>query len=159
MKKVEIQELIGSLRKKTEDTLHIDRLKAVGNAAAVGMSDIRDLAVWDAENGVRFKDSAEIPDHAALAIMSIKQVEKVLQDDRDTGDTILQRTMEIKLHPKVAGLDRLSKLLGWDAVPQSGLEQGDEDDSPTVGAVVMPPVLTEEEAKKQMTVIDQEVSE
>lgn len=87
----------------------VDRL--IEELAPVAFSRLTDVVSWDS-NGVTVKASEELGDSALASIKSVRFQETATEH----GTT---RTIEVKMHDKLAALEKLAKHLGfYDAKPQ-----------------------------------------
>jgi hypothetical protein len=87
----------------------VDAEKVIAEIATIAFADIRDVATWT-ESGVLFVPSGELEDHEAKAIASVKSRRRVHRD-KEGGETEVTE-LEVKLHPKLDALEKLSKHLG-----------------------------------------------
>ncbi len=74
-------------------------------------SDMRDVAEWNAETGMRVKDSTTIPEAAARAIQKVTsrtRTRVVQQDGQSYPETVVET--EVALHPKYQALDLLARM-------------------------------------------------
>jgi phage terminase small subunit len=98
------------LRREQSARLEIDADRVVLEAARLAFSDIRDTMTWT-DRGMVLKDSEELTDDAARAIMSYKEKRRVIAG-RNGADDILDIEREVKFHPKLPAIELLAKHLG-----------------------------------------------
>lgn len=89
-----IKQLQAELQRRSD----ISKDEAVRELTNIVRARITDILTIKGDK-VELKDLDSLPDHIVCAIQSIKR----------TGDTI-----EVKLYDKIAAIDRLSRMLGWD---------------------------------------------
>lgn len=107
LSKAMVQARITSLRKKTEEKLHVSRERVVLEAQRLAFSSVRDFVVQKKPGAnPQFKNLNDIPPWAAAAISEI-------QIERDGS-------VKFRLYPKVPAIELLAKLMGY----MSGLEEG-----------------------------------
>lgn len=84
--------------------------RVVQEAGRLAFSDLREIAEWDREFGIRFKASTEISDDAARAIQSVKsRTTRRVTEDEGEFETV---ELEVKLYPKDPSLTLLARHLG-----------------------------------------------
>lgn len=107
------------LRIKHEMTLDV----AIMQLGRIGTASIAHYLKRDAatgkvetdENGIVAFDFTATQNEQFDAVASIKITERVLRTnvrDEETTETVAQRTVELKMHDKVAALDKLVRILG-----------------------------------------------
>lgn len=109
MKVAKVREYLEMRRQQLREKTDVTSQRVIQEIARVGFSDIRDFAKWD-ENGVIFIPSTSLTAEQAAAVQSIKSKTKTYTDE--DGNETKTVEQEIKLHPKMDGLEKLSKHLG-----------------------------------------------
>jgi len=104
-----VQEYLEERRAEIRERTNVDAEKVIAEIATIAFADIRDVATWT-ESGVLFVPSGELEDHEAKAIASVKSRRRVHRD-KEGGETEVTE-LEVKLHPKLDALEKLSKHLG-----------------------------------------------
>lgn len=107
LSKAMVQTRIASLRKKTEEKLHVSRERVVLEAQRLAFSSVRDF-VLQKKPGVnpQFKNLKDIPPWAAAAISEIR-IEK-------------DGSVKFRLYPKTPAIELLAKLMGYMSGPEEG---------------------------------------
>jgi hypothetical protein len=116
---VRVKELQADLQRRSDITKDeaIDILKNIARANVVDM-----LQIKRGKNYVIFliKDLSKLPLSFQLAIQSVKSTDK---------------GFEVKMYSKIDALDRLSKMMGWDAPVKSEVNIDGEDKSITIQVI------------------------
>lgn len=94
-----VQQMVTRLQEKTRKRVEITKQEIIEELGAIAFADIRDYLWFDGFT-VRFKPFSELTDRQSKAIESVKQ----------TKDGI-----ELKLHGKSWSIERVCRLLGYDA--------------------------------------------
>lgn len=116
---VRVKEMQADLQRRSDITKDeaIDILKNIARANVVDM-----LQIKRGKNYVIFliKDLSKLPLSFQLAIQSVKSTDK---------------GFEVKMYSKIDALDRLSKMMGWDAPVKSEVNIDGEDKSITIQVI------------------------
>jgi len=91
--------------------LQIKQEDIVREAARLAFSDIRNVAEFGADIGVRFLDSIELSDDAARSISEITSAVTYRPGKKDEGVMVEKR--RVKMYDKIAALNLLAKILGY----------------------------------------------
>lgn len=106
----QIQAIIAQKRADLSTNTGVTVQRVVQEAARLGFSDMREVAEWSHDHGVRFKASDELSDDAARSIMSVKsKTTRRTDEDENEFETV---ELEVKLYPKEPALTLLAKHLG-----------------------------------------------
>ena len=111
--KINISEAIDAARAKHANKAEITLQNVLREYASVGFSSISDYLDFDG-SGVFLKDSKTLSKKLLAAVSEVSQVET------KTGTTI-----KFKLHNKIASLDSICKVLGFNA-PEKGSSNSEE---------------------------------
>lgn len=109
--KLDIKQAIAERMATMQQESRLTASDVVEELRRIGFSDITKIVKW-AGNVVTVKDSAKIPPESRVCISEITQTETA------TGSTL-----KIKLHNKIAALELISKILGFD---QSKSDEADK---------------------------------
>lgn len=100
-----LQQRRDELRTRTSVTVE----KQVKELARIGYSDIAEIISWD-EHGVQFIPSAFLAKDQTAAVKSVKSRRRVVTDK--DGNKTETTELEVKMHDKLGGLEKLNKILG-----------------------------------------------
>ncbi len=123
---VVIQAAIARRAREVTAAAGVEAERVVRELARLGFSDMRSVAEWDGDTGLRILDSSELSDDAASIIKTLTQTETVtrLRGDR-RDEELVTRRLSITVHGKEHPLDTLAKYTG--VLPVAGgntLNQG-----------------------------------
>lgn len=104
-----IRAYLAERRKEIQNYANVKPAQIIKEIARVGFSDIRDYVRWD-ETGALFIPSDELTEDQAAAIQSIKVRKRTIT--RENGGATETVETELKLHPKLEGLEKLMKHYG-----------------------------------------------
>lgn len=99
LRNAEIREAIQQAQRERACRLDVTADGVVRELARIGLSDVRNYVEWG-PNGVILRESATLSEDAARAVA------EVVQTTNESGVNV-----RVKLHPKVAALDRLGRHL------------------------------------------------
>lgn len=102
LQKHQVQERLAVLMNKRERKTEISQEMVLQELAKIAFSDLRNFVSWSVD-GVLVKDSEQISDEHASAISEIIDSKSGKDGDRN---------IRIKLHDKVAALEKIGKHLG-----------------------------------------------
>lgn len=108
LKKVKVIEILKRLNGKVEEKAVITKTRIAEELVKIGLFDLR--TIYD-ENGA-LKPIGNLSDEAGAAITGIKVMEEFAGSGEDRIH--IGNTVEIKLNGKIAALDSLKKLYGYD---------------------------------------------
>lgn len=100
LKKPEIQTALSEAMRRRSERTAITAAQVLRELARIAFSDLREVLTWGPA-GVQLRDSTALDDDAAAAIGEISQT-----------TTTAGGTIRVKLHDKMAALDRLARHLG-----------------------------------------------
>ena len=102
--KTRIREAIDKAMAKRSRRTGISQDRVINEIAKVAFANMKDFAKWD-DRGVEFKASESLSDADSSCIAEVSETEI----ETDYG---VKRTKKIKLHDKLAALEKLGKHLG-----------------------------------------------
>jgi phage terminase small subunit len=119
LKKPGIQAAIAAYHARADIT--VDRV--LEEFRRIAFSDMRDIASWGGQDGVKLKQSDTLSDEAAAAISEVvdhskSRIELGGGGDKAVATEILDRHVRVKLHDKMAALTTLAKHLGMLREPE-----------------------------------------
>lgn len=91
----------------------------IREVARLAFSDIRGVAEFGGDFGVRFYESSELSEDAARSISEVSS-ETTFRPGPNKNESLAVTKRRIKLHPKMPALELLSKLLGF--MPTAGTQ-------------------------------------
>ena len=101
--KAAIAEALEKLHKKLD--ISAERIRE--ELARIAFADMADHVEVGSEGEIRIKPFDEMPEGSSRSISGIKEKRRILSTD--SGDTILEATLEYKHHDKVRALELLGK--------------------------------------------------
>ena len=101
-----VQQMVSKLQGKTREKTEITKQEILNELSAIAFADIRDYLWFDGFT-VRFKPFSELTGRQSKAIESVKQTSSGI---------------ELKLHGKNWSIERVCKLLGYDAAQDINLQ-------------------------------------
>ncbi len=104
------RELRKRMRRRAK-RLEITAENVLREISRIAFSDIRAVCDFDADLGVRFKDSNNMHQDAAAAIQSVQSDVSVTGSGRDR-EPVTTTTIKLKLHDKLRALDLAGRHLG-----------------------------------------------
>lgn len=135
--KVNIQNRIAELKAKAAEDFGISKARLVKELSSIAFFDIRKIYTDD-DN---LKSVKEFDDASAAAVAGIET------DELITGGEYIGRTKKVKIHNKISAIERLCRMLGYDAPTK--VAQTD-----TKGKDVKPDPLAITESKLSITVVN-----
>lgn len=143
LKKVEIQQMIQELQQQRQQRTQITADRVLQEVARIAFARITDVTSFDA-NGVVLKNSTELPHDVTAAIESVSST-------ATDGEYGTRTSLKVKMHSKVAALEKLTRLLGMElsGAIQSVLRAGYVIVDPHTGEEVKPGGTTESETDSE----------
>lgn len=109
----EVQRILEEINRDIIARIGVTKETLARNLRACAFTDLRDICSWD-ENGVlHFKPSKELSEDQSRAIKEIQVDEKILKaKNKDDTDTVLDRSMKLKLNDRLEATDMLIRMRG-----------------------------------------------
>jgi phage terminase small subunit len=110
LKNPDVARALAVMREKISQRCTYDAEKVHRELAAIAFADMHDFATWGGDS-VWLRDSHAMTPDLTAAIAEVKVDER--SSTTDDGGRVETRTAKLRLHDKLAALDKLCKLQGW----------------------------------------------